>query len=71
LATAVLDIEREADIVIEGEFDGEPMVISVEGIEHSRAATLPWVEQMMSKHRDLPSNRLLLVSKSIIQNWPS
>jgi hypothetical protein len=63
LRDAVLG-EREVDIVIEGEFDGEPMVISVEVIEHGRVATLPWVEQMLRKHRDLPTNRLLLVSKS-------
>jgi hypothetical protein len=64
LHDAVLDIEREVDIVIEGEFDGEPMVVSVEVIEHGRVATLPWVEQMLRKHRNLPTNRLLLVSKS-------
>lgn len=64
LHDAVLDIEREVDIVIEGEFDGEPVVISVEVIEHSRVATLPWVEQMLRKHASLPTNRLLLVSKS-------
>lgn len=64
LRDAVLDIEREVDIVIEGKCDGEPMVISVEVIEHGRVATLPWVEQILRKHRDLPTNRLLLVSKS-------
>jgi hypothetical protein len=64
LRDAVLDIEREIDIVIEGEFDGEPMAISVEVVEHGRVATLPWVEQTLRKHRDLPTNRLLLVSKS-------
>lgn len=64
LRDAVLEIEREVDIVIEGEFDGEPMVVSTEVIEHGRVATLPWVEQMLRKHRDLPTNRLLLVSKS-------
>jgi hypothetical protein len=64
LRDAGLGIEREVDIVIEGELDGEPMVISVEVIEHSRAASLPWVQEMLRKHRDLPTNRLLLVSKS-------
>jgi hypothetical protein len=64
LRDSFLDIDREVDIVIEGAFDGEPMVISVEVIEHRRAATLPWVEQMLRKHRNLPTNRLLLVSKS-------
>jgi hypothetical protein len=64
LRDAVLGIDREVDIVIEGELDGEPMVISVEVIEHGRPATLPWVEQILRKHRNLPTNRLLLVSKS-------
>ena len=50
LRDAVLGIDREVDIVIEGEFDGEPMVVSVEVIEHGRPATLPWVEQMLRKH---------------------
>lgn len=64
LLDASLGIEREVDIVIEGEFDGEPMVISVEVIERSRPAPLPWIDEMLAKHRDLPTNRLLLVSKS-------
>jgi hypothetical protein len=64
LRDAVLDVEREVDIVIEGELDGEPMIISIEVIERSRPATLPWVQEMIQKHRDLPTNRLLLVSQS-------
>ncbi|MER7680825.1 hypothetical protein [Streptomyces sp. NPDC096934] len=64
LIDAVRNIEREVDVVIEGEFDGEPMIISVEVIEHSRPATVTWVDGMLRKHRDLPTNRLLLVSKS-------
>jgi hypothetical protein len=64
LRDAVLGIEREVDIVVEGKFDGEPVIISLEVIEHTRPATLTWVEQIISKHRNLPTNRLLLVSKS-------
>jgi hypothetical protein len=64
LRDVVLGIEREVDIVVEGEFDGEPVVVSLEVIEHSRPASLTWVEQMIGKHRNLPTNRLLLVSKS-------
>jgi hypothetical protein len=64
LLDADLGIEREVDIVIEGEFEGEPMVVSVEVIEHSRPASLPWIDEMLGKHRNLPTNRLLLVSKS-------
>ena len=64
LVDAVRGIEREDDIVIEGELDGEPMIVSVEVIERSRPAPVTWVDEMLRKHRDLPTNRLLLVSKS-------
>ncbi|MET9785430.1 hypothetical protein [Streptomyces canus] len=64
LFDAVRGIEREVDVVIEGEFDGEPMTISVEVIEHGRPASVTWVDEMLSKHRGLPTDRLLLVSKS-------
>lgn len=57
-------IEREVNIVIEGTFDGEPIVTSVEVIEHGRPATIEWVERQINKHRYLPTNRLVLVSKS-------
>jgi hypothetical protein len=65
LRDAVLDMNREVDIVIEGEFEGEPVVISVEVVEHGRVATLPWVEQMLRKHRDLLTNRLF----ACVQVW--
>jgi hypothetical protein len=64
LYDAQSQIEREVDIVIEGTFDGEPIVTSVEVIEHGRPATIEWVEQQINKHRHLPTNRLVLVSKS-------
>jgi hypothetical protein len=64
LRDAVLGIEREADIVVEGEFDGEPMVISIEVIERGRPAALSGMQEMIAKHRGLPTNRLVLVSKS-------
>lgn len=60
----VLGVEREVDIVIEGDLDGEPIVISIEVIEHNRPAPLPWVQQQIEKHRHLPTNRLVLISKS-------
>jgi hypothetical protein len=41
LMDAVLGVEREVDIVIEGELDGEPIVISMEVIERNRPASLP------------------------------
>jgi len=59
-----LQDHREVDIVIEGELDGEPITTSLEVIEHKRPAPVTWVEQQIAKHNSLPTNRLVLVSKS-------
>lgn len=57
-------IEREVDVVVEGTFDGDPVVTSIEVIEHGRPGSITWVEQQIAKHRYLPTNRLVLISKS-------
>jgi hypothetical protein len=64
LTDSVLGVEREVDIVIEGTLDGEPIVISMEVNQRARPATLPWVQEQIAKHRNLPTNRLILVSKA-------
>jgi hypothetical protein len=56
--------KREVDIVIEAEVAGHDIVISVECREQGRPATVTWVEEMWSKHEDLPTDRLILVSVS-------
>lgn len=63
LPDARLGTEREVDVVVEGPFDGEHVVTSLEVIEHSRPGGLPWVQEQIGKHRALPTNRLVLVSK--------
>jgi hypothetical protein len=64
LKDAHTGVEREVDVVIEGDFDGESVVTSIEVIEHGRPASITWVEQQIGKHRYLPTTRLVLVSKS-------
>ena len=59
-----LGVDREVDVVIEGTFDGDQSVTSIEVIEHGRPAPVTWVEQQIAKHRHLPTNRLVLVSRS-------
>ncbi len=59
-----LNTTREVDVVVEGDFDGEPVVTSIEVMQHGRPASLPWVEQQIGKHQHLPTNLLVLVSKS-------
>ena len=56
--------EREVDIYIESNVDGIPVNISVECTETDRPAGSEWVERMKSKHEDLPTDVLVLVSRS-------
>jgi hypothetical protein len=55
----------EVDIVIEASTGGIPLTISVEcTTSTSRAATVEWVREMIGKHQDLPTDKLVLVSGS-------
>jgi hypothetical protein len=60
----VIGEPREVDVVIEGTFDGDPVMTSIEVVEHQRRATLPWVQAQVAKHRTLPTTKLVLISKS-------
>jgi hypothetical protein len=55
---------REVDIVVEAEVDGDRVVISLEVNQKGRAASVEWVEQQIEKHRRLPTNKLVLVSRA-------
>lgn len=55
---------REVDIVIEAPVSEYPILLSIECIDHGRRATVEWVERMSAKHADLPTDRLVLVSRS-------
>jgi hypothetical protein len=56
--------KREVDICIESNIDGIPLIISIECIESKRLATVEWVERMKGKHDDLPTDVLVLYSRS-------
>lgn len=56
--------EREVDICIESTMASHPVTISIECTDRKRRADVTWVEQMRAKHEDLPSDVLVLVSKS-------
>jgi hypothetical protein len=55
---------REVDIVVEAAVDGDQIIISLEVNERGRRASVEWVEQQIEKHRRLPTNKLVLVSKA-------
>ena len=56
--------DREVDLVIRSSVGGYEIVISVECTDRKRPVAVEWVEQMCCKHRDLPTNKLVLVSRS-------
>lgn len=62
----IIDKLREVDIVIERSDGIRDIIISVEctGGNSTRRATVEWVERMWGKHQSLPTNKLILVSKS-------
>ena len=53
---------REVDVVIRGNQAGHEVIVSVEAIARSRKAAVGWVEEMVGKHDDLPTSKLVLVS---------
>jgi len=56
--------DREVDVVVRGQVAGEDVVVSVEAIARKRKADLTWIDSMLSKHRSLPTNKLILVSEA-------
>jgi Restriction endonuclease len=56
--------DREVDILIESETAGHKLAISIECVASRRKATVEWVERMWAKHQNLPTNKLVLVSRS-------
>jgi hypothetical protein len=55
---------REVDIVVEVDIAGSTLVISVECTAVNRPVEVGWVERMSAKHQALPTNKLILLSKS-------
>ena len=55
--------QREVDVVIRSETAGHPFVIGVEASALGRKASADWVEQMVGKHKNLPTDKLVLVAE--------
>ena len=56
--------EREVDVCVEGTVGGSAVKVCVECRDHARPADVSWVEMMKTKHERLPTNALILVSRS-------
>ena len=64
LADRATGADREVDICIEGAVGGHEVVISVECRDRARRADVTWIEEMKAKHERLPTDALVLVSRS-------
>ena len=58
------NVDREVDIVIEKQVGDYTVTIGIECQGRGRVANVEWVEQMITKHQTLPTNKLILVSQS-------
>jgi hypothetical protein len=56
--------EREVDVVIESKIGDYELIIGIECNASGRKATVEWVERMIGKHKDLPTNQLVLISQA-------
>ena len=56
--------KREVDVCVEGQVGGHPVLVSVECRDHKRIADVSWVDMMKAKHDRLPTNALILASRS-------
>jgi hypothetical protein len=64
LTDLVTGDRREVDVCIRATVAGYEILIGVECRDHARMQTVEWVEQMRSKHENLPTDHLVLVSSS-------
>jgi hypothetical protein len=56
--------DREVDVVIRSNVAGHDVIVSVEATAAGRKADAKWVEQLVKKHEDLPTSKLVLVSQA-------
>lgn len=55
---------REVDVVVRTEAAGYPVTVSVEANSSRRPADIEWVDRLIEKHRDLSTDKLVLVSQA-------
>jgi hypothetical protein len=53
---------REVDVVVRSTIAGHDVSIGVEASRTGRRRSVEWVEQLISKHSELPTDKLILVS---------
>jgi hypothetical protein len=56
--------EREVDVVLRSTIAGHETVIAIEAAGRTRKAAADWVEQMIGKHKNLPTDKVVLVAEA-------
>ena len=63
LPSRVTGDEREVDVLIRTRVAGHDVTVAVEATARGRRADTPWVEAMLGKHNNLPTDKLVLVAE--------
>lgn len=63
LRESISDVEREVDILIQGEINGYQISIGVECRDRKRKADLTWIDEIIGKYQHLPIDRKVAISK--------
>ncbi len=64
LANRLTGEPREVDVVLRAMTAGHETVIAIEAAARSRKASSDWVEQMIGKHKNLPTDKVVLVAEA-------
>lgn len=63
LTDRVTQEQREVDILLVAEASDYTVRVGIEVVSWSRPADTPWIEKMLAKHQNLPTDKLVLVSE--------
>lgn len=64
LRNRLTHLDREVDVVLRITAAGHETVLAIEAAARSRPASVDWVEQMVGKHRNLPTDKVILVAEA-------
>jgi len=64
LVNRLTGAKREVDVVLRSTTAGHETVIAIEAAGRTRRAAVDWVEQMIGKHENLPTDKVVLVSEA-------
>ena len=64
LSDSITGDPREVDVLITASIAGYATRLAVECIDWKRKADVTWIEKMFQKHQSLPTDKLILVSRS-------